>query len=502
MARAQLVKQGVFHYTGQLAPVLSSIVLVPFMLGHLGVEAYGFWIVALAAPGFAVGLDNALYVSIAREAAAHRGLSRISESETGRFLSACCGAYVALGVLCVLWIGGTGVFLVRHLHLSAELRTTAPIVFGSVAIGFVAGRATAFANAVLAGFQRFGTMNAISVGVLAGRFVGFVALLTYHYSLGAIAVWYMTTGVVESVVALGFAHRLGAVHFDRSLVEWRRLRQVGSFGVSSFLTTVVQNIWWFSPPMIVGLMAGGAGATAALYTGQRPCFIVSELNWRGAEVLFSASAGADEPNAEDRHSELLIFGTKCLLAVAMPLCIGLYLLAPALLSVWLNVPPSGTERIMRITALGVIADALWVGPLHVLWGRGRARAVLMITSVVTGLGLLLTVVSVAHMGTPGAAWAFAISSWVGAIVTLIVAARETATSWLKFLLGTVGEVAIPSAAMVVFVLGATLAIRGNPLVFLLLGALGGGTLYAIIFLLQQRIQGHSVSGFAQAFRRT
>ena len=486
--RARLVSQGVLHYSGQIAGVLSSLVLVPLMLTRLGAEAYGFWIVALAAPGFITGLDSALYLSISREAASHRTGNRIVDEATTRYLSACCGAYVMVGLVGAAFVVFSGALITRPLHLSASVQANAATVFVAVAIAFGAGRAVVFGNAVLLGFQRFGTMNAISVGVLVLRLFTFVVLLTLNYSIGAIAVCHAVLGLLECFLTLGLTYRLGALRLNQWLVQWGQLRRVGEFGVSSFLTTILQNLCWFSPPVLLGIMTGGTVSTTSLYAGQRPCFIVSELNWRGAEVLFSASASRDEQQGDKAYAELMVFGTKCVLAVAMPLCIGLFLLAPELVQAWLRIARPETATVMRLTALGVIADAVWVGPLHVLWGRGRARRVLLLTAALTASVLILNLVLIPRLGVAGVGVAFAVSAWVAAIATTIDAARETKSSWMRLLVSSFSDVALPSLGLAIFVLSTVALLRESPRVLLLIAVIGGGLVYAMLYWLQGRFR--------------
>lgn len=493
--RYHLLSQGVLHYAGQIAGVLSSIVLVPLMLLGLGPEAYGFWIVALAAPGFAAGLDNTLYLAITRETALHHKTVQISDESTCSFLSACCGAYVVFGLLCAFFIVTSGNAITQHLHLSASVRIAAPTVFAAVALAFAAGRLVVFSNAVMAGFQRFGTINAISVGVMILRFVGFAFLLEIHGSLGTIAICYALLALVECFIALGFAYRHGAVRANRSLFQWRLLRHAGKFGLASFLTTILQNLFWFSPPILLGFFTGGTSATASLYAGQRPCFIVSELNWRGAEVLFSASAAKGHQGGNEEYSELMAFGTKCVLAVAMPLCIVLFILAPVLMLVWLPTARPETATVMQLTSIGVIADALWVGPLHVLWGRGMARRVLKITAGMTASVVFLNVLLIPRFGVAGAAMAFTVSAWIGAIITTMNAARETGSSWLKFFVSSFFDVAIPSVSLAVFTLAAAALLREHPRSLLTVASIGGGIVYAMLFWIQQRFRKNRVSSF-------
>lgn len=490
--RYRLVRQGVFNYVGQIASILSSLVLVPFMLQRLGAEAYGFWIVALATPAFVSGIDNALSLAVIRECALHNDQNRITDEETSSFLSACCGVYVSLGLLCGFLIVATGIRMVPHLHLSPNLQGMALKVFVAVAIVFAAGRAVTFASGVLAGFQRFGTINTISVFTLLVRTAGFLLLLMRHAPLATIAVWYAAVGVVECIVALAYAYRLGAVRADRSLLQWRPLLRSVDFGISSFLTTQLLNLCSFGPAVLVGIFGGGARSTMTLYAGQRPCLIVSELNWRGGEVLFSMSAAQEKRKVSDRNSSLMVFGTTWLLAVAMPLCIGLFILAPVLVSVWLRISSPEIVTVMRLTSIGVIADALWVGPLHALWGHGLARRVLLIAACVTGSVFLLDFLLIPRFGAPGAALAFTTSAWIGAMITTTNAANEINSSWLKLLVSSFSDLALPSATLTLFVLATSNLLRDYPRSLLLVATIGGGIVYVMLFEVQQRFQKRSL----------
>jgi len=486
--RYRLVSQGVFNYGGQIASILSSLVLVPFMLARLGAEAYGFWIVALATPAFVAGLDSALSLAVTRESALHHDASRINDESTSSFLSACCGVYLVLGVLSGLFIVATGVKVAPHLHLSPTLQGAAPTVFAAVAIGFVAGRGSTFASAVLAGFQRFGTINVISVGALICRFSGFVLLLMRHASLDAIALWYAAVALAECLVGLSYAYRLGAVRSDRSLLQWRRLIRSVEFGLSSFLTTELLNLCNFGPAILIGLLGGGARATMTLYAGQRPSYIVSELNWRGGEVLFSESSSQEMRKGHEAYAQLMVFGTTWLLAVALPLCIGIFILAPVLVSVWLRTSSPEIVAVMRLTSIGAIADALWVGPLHALWGRGLANRVLLITSGVTASALLLNILLIPRFGVHGAAVAITVSTWLGAIFAMIAAARETGSPWLRSLYDSFADVALPSVCLAISTVAVAVLLRNYPKLLLLIAIVGGGVVYTSLFLKRQRIR--------------
>jgi O-antigen/teichoic acid export membrane protein len=479
--RAQLLVNGFFHYAGQIASVISGIVLVPLMLNHLGPEVYGFWVLAFSIPGFVLGLDTILYFPIVRKVAAHRDC--IPET-TSLFLSACCGVYFCSGALCaaVTVVGGFAV--TGHMHLSATTRAAIPAVLSAVAVGFIAGRLQAFANAVLAGRQMFQVMNSISVAVLIVRTSVIVFLLLHGHSLILIAASYAALSIVEVAIALGFTYKLRAFRPKRVFTEWSRLREIGEFGVVSFLATLVQNIWWFSPQLLVGLLSGNTSANASLYAGQRPCFVISDLNWRGADVLFAAAASQAAEKDKKRISEVLDFGGKNVLAIALPLAVGLFFFAPALVRVWLGAAAPLTVNIMRFTSIGIVADALWVGPLHVMWALGRARRVLIISLYMASASMVIDLPAIHWFGPVGAALTFSLTAWLGTIFAAIEVARELGISWRRCLLRPFTELAIPILLLTGYCL-AVLLLSSNPWVTLLSGS-AGGALYVILFVIKQR----------------
>jgi O-antigen/teichoic acid export membrane protein len=471
-----------------MANLISSIVLVPIMLVKLGAETYGLWIVALAAPAFLAGLDNALCLSVTRETASHCSTERITDDATVRFLSACFGALSVIGLAGGLFTITAASGILLNLHLDPVLRTQVPMVIACVAVAFFVGRASAFGSAVLAGFNRFGTINAISVGALACRFTGFFVLLERHASLSAIAIWFCAVGLLEAAVAVGITYRLRAVTFDRSLWDWAQLRRAGTFGVWSFLTTEVLNLGTYAPAFLLGILTGGTAATTTLYTGQRPGLIISEFNWRGGDILFAASASESEQEEKAIDQSMMLFGTTCVLAVALPLCIGLFILAPQIVFVWLHVARPETVMVMRVTAIGILADALLVSPMHVLWGRGSARTVFVIASGIAFSILLINVLLISRMGATGSAIAFTLSTWIGAIAVTAAALRDLHSPLSGSRYAPFIRLLLPAIVLAVCTQWLSLWLGSNPRLLLITAVGLGGILYATVFFAQERMR--------------
>jgi len=173
------------------------------------------------------------------------------------------------------------------------------------------------------------------------------------------------------------------------------------------------------------------------------------------------------------------------LAIALPLAVGLFIFAPALVRVWLGgAAPPLTVKVMRLTCAGVAADAFWVGPLHVLWALGRARKVLNISLYMTAASLPINLVAIHWLGAAGAALTFSVTACLGATLAATEVARELGISWRRCLLRPLAELTIPILLLTGYSL-AVLLLLHNPWVTLLSGS-AGGVLYAIFFVVKQR----------------
>lgn len=88
----------------------------------------------------------------------------------------------------------------------------------------------------------------------------------------------------------------------------------------------------------------------------------------------------------DGTREILKVGTRWSCGLALPLCFGLWIIAPNLLQAWLGEARPDTVLVLRLTCAAVFAEALGHGAMQVLWAGGAARTVLLAQVRPTNLG--------------------------------------------------------------------------------------------------------------------
>lgn len=438
--RARLLRDALINASGILVPSLVALVMVPLMLRGLGTATYGLWIAVAAMVAISASFDFGLGWTVVRQIAADPALE--PAPHTVQFFQAAASAYLGLGVLSGAVVCALGTWGAQQMELSAELHHIAPLLFALAGVALVGDRMVAFTVAVLHGMRRFGSAVLLMGSIAVVRGAGIALLMSFGAGIGGLMLWHMAAALLAGGAGLLLLARLQPRwRMSARVPVWRTLHSHFAFGMASQLTSVATSVTWQAGALVVGGLAGTA-AIVPLHVGQRFPLFASAVGWRSAEVAFpAASQDANQQVGE----EILRATTRWTVVAVLPICVTLTVLAPHLLQNWLGAIDPAAVAVLRITAAAVLADSLGVGAIHILWGRGRANAVLVILGTVAAATALLTWLLVPRVGVPGAALALAVSLFAGAVVALVVAARSARTSASGVVLHALGRATLPAA---------------------------------------------------------
>ncbi|MGH9862825.1 MAG: lipopolysaccharide biosynthesis protein, partial [Candidatus Acidiferrales bacterium] len=474
--RLRLMRDGLINYLGFLISGLVGLFMVPVLLFYLGAESYGLWLAALSLPGLAGILDLGLGISVTRAIAAAADGAR---EKVASFVSSVGNTLLLFGLVGGVLVAALGIPMSRVLHLSAEAQALAPSVFFLAGVVFFATALLHFARSGLVGLGRFDVANGVSsIHVLVGA-AGTLALLLLGQRLLAVAAWQAASSLMAAVVALALLGRIEP-HFRFRLGQFERetVRARLSFSLSSQLTTAALKVIWESPPLLIGLVRGSA-SIVPFYVGQRFPVAISQVAWCAAEVLYPAASSEGEPQARSRTRELLQVGIRWIVVLVLPLCVGLWILAPALLQAWLGVVDMDTLLVLRLTTAAVLMDAVGVGAFYVLWGRGEARTVFQLVGALALLELPLGAWLLAEMGVAGLAVAMLVALTLGSVALLYSAARVCGVRVGELLAPVPRGLALPVAACAATTWATSRLPNLNGWAAVVSSSLAGGLAYAV-----------------------
>lgn len=474
--RQRLMRDAIANNLSVPVSAIVGILLVPVMLKALGQNDYGLWIVVTSISGIVAAVDFGLYWSVARVVAAD---PMGKESDTSDFVRSAANVFLLVGIVGCVMLGGVGFLMRDRLQLPAVEHETAILVFWLVGGALCADRISAFGSAVLNGLRRFELINIITAVASVTWALGVVALLINGGSILAVAGFNLAVAVLKGGGTLWIVtRRVPAFRYRPLFLRWGALRQHMVFAVSSLLIDVLSNITWNIAPVLIGFVSGPAAAVP-FYIGQKFPVAVSGMSWRAAEVLFPAAS--ENQNDPVRSEEVLRVGSRWVLVLALPFAILLIVAAPGLLRAWVGNTPPGTVMVLRILAATVVADAIMVTPLHMLWGRGAVRPILLVYAA-QGFGtIILTLALAAIFGVAGAATGMLISIGVSAFVFLVVASREYDLSAWNLAAGAYRGLTLPILACSLSTLSVLYLGDQSRLWVILAMAVGGFFYMAVLF---------------------
>jgi O-antigen/teichoic acid export membrane protein len=418
--RLRLMRDGLVNNSSSVVSAVVGIVLVPIMLRGLGKESYGLWIAALAVLAVPAGFDFGLGAAVVREVAARRG---DQDQDAAIFVQSAGNAYLVYGMLGGLAIATLGLPLSRGLHLSRAVESVAPAVFALGGVCFFADQQMAFASATLRGLRRFDAANFLAATAVLLRAAGIVALLEAGQQIVALMAWYTLAGGAVAALGLGLVTRYDAsLRFRPARLNWNALRARMSFALASQVVRIVVKSIWELGPLIVGLVLGSVWMVP-FYVGEKFPRTVAGATWQAGEVLFPAASEDERAQNAARTRETLELGTRWVVFLALPACIILWALGPGLLHAWVSEVQPDAIRVLRLMTGVILADALGLGALYILWGYGRTRTLVTVLGAAAVSMVVLSLVMLRVTGIVGVSWAMLISIALASVAFLFEATR-------------------------------------------------------------------------------
>lgn len=357
------------EYIAQPALMLVS---APFLVGRLGLDRYGIWMLVASFTGtvgiFQIGLGDATikYVS------AYKG--RNDSAGVSRILSGTLALSGLLGALAAVVLLAGAPFLVHHVfRIEAANYTEAirAIQIGGLIL-WIQGIFQVFANALKA-YEEYGPPARISVFVKSATIAGAVCLVALGY--GVVAILLLAAGVMLAGTYLqaAAARRVLEVsslwpRFDRQ--AWR---EVLGFGVYSWIQNAAGVAFGQADRLLIAMMLGTAPLT--YYT---LCLQVAQQ----IHGLAGAAFGFLFPHISAKHEAGNRRGVRSAFRLAVLVNVGLslaltapvILFARKLLTVWMGADfAAHSYKALIILGVGFCALSLNVVPHFTLLGLGQVR---------------------------------------------------------------------------------------------------------------------------------
>ncbi|MFQ3574553.1 MAG: flippase [Thermodesulfovibrionales bacterium] len=364
-----IFKNSILNLIGLASPLFVAIITIPIIIGHLGIERFGFLTIAWAMVGyfglFDIGLSRALTHLISKTIA------------TGRLDDIPSFIWTSLSTMLILGIiGSVVVFLLsdvlvtkilivseglheEFIHSIRVLTLSIPIVIISTGL-----------KGVLEAYQRFANTNMIQLLIGFSNFISPLVVLLFSNSLVYIILLMFVTRALSLLLYLYYTKLIIPHLFRQISVRLDILRSLLSFGGWVSVSTIIGPVMVYFDRFIIGTFI--SVSIVAYYT--TPYEIISRVT-----LISVAISGALFPTLSsvlcvDNHKAIELFdrALRYVTITVFPVILLVITFAQNALHIWLgsNFAHESTP-ILQCLALGVFINCVAFIPFAFIQASNR-----------------------------------------------------------------------------------------------------------------------------------
>lgn len=367
MATGTLAQQAAVGMT-----IVVSLIVTTALGRTLSLAEFGVWGLTLSFVGYITFIEGSVSTAAIRE------MSQATTDEArDRAFTLTLTTYTIAGLLSGTIVAVAGLLLLDVFKIPADLHGQARDGIVALAVIIAVGwPAKAFSD-LLQATQHFKLYaGAQIVGSLA-YLVTMVSLLLW---VGP-PLWVLiaTTGLIAVAIALVSAAMVAAIRLrarvELRLLEPGHIRRFALFSGSMFAMSMTDIIIFQADRTVLAVFR--SAATVGLYEAAvRPSTFVRQLQGTLAVTVFPTGARFIADRDDERLRQLLIRGTRYILAATAPLSVVFIVLSKPILEVWL-----GPRFVDAAPALSILVGTWLLGSATGIAGSltiaaGRVRAML------------------------------------------------------------------------------------------------------------------------------
>ena len=379
--------------------VLVGIFLSPYILHHLGDEAFGLWVLIFSVTGYYGLFDLGIRSSIVRYIAKYSATD--DRGELNRLVNTAMFTYAIIGGVAMLITLVATYYVDAIFKVPAEFRVTARwllvIVGSSVSLGFPLG----VFSGILEGLQRFYVLNSVSITSTLLRALLIVLALRHGYGLLMVALITVSlplVGSIANIIAVfrSLQLRLGVQYLSRS-----SLRNIASYSGTTFLIIVATRLRFKTDAVVIGTFLSAAAVTY-FAIGSRLVDYASETVSSLAQIFVPMSSQSQAQGDLDALRKILVLGNRACAFIIFPITAILTILGKPLIEAWVG--PKYISSSYPVLLVLLYPTTLMLAQSasgRTLWGLAKHRTWAWIVLAEGTANLILSIILVRPYGILG-----------------------------------------------------------------------------------------------------
>jgi O-antigen/teichoic acid export membrane protein len=462
---------------GLVVNIAVGFFLSPFVLHHLGDDAFGLWILIFSLTGYYGIFDFGIRSSLVRYVSKFQATG--DKEHLARLINTSLFVYTCLGLILMIPTVLGSFYVDRFFHIPVEFLHDAKILFFMVGTCIAVGFPLGMSGGILEGLQRFYLLNSTNiVGTLIRA-----ALIIYflHRGFGLLTVAFITMSMPLIMSALRgvIAQRLVTIPYGWRYVDRESFKQVANYGSVTFMIIVAARLRFKSDAVIIGTFLSAAAITR-FSIGSRLVDYAGETVSSLAQIFTPMASQFHATGDYNGLRKIFISGNRACAFIMFPLAVALIVMGKSVIEAWVGPRYISSYIILLIALIPATLYNAQTTSNRILFGMSMHKALAMVVLIEGVSNIILSVALVRPLGIIGDTIGTAIPLFCTAVFFLPRhLCRKLDVPILKFITETYSYpllFCIPMAFVLVLMQRSFYAHRYPQLV---VNLLAGGATYAV-----------------------
>jgi O-antigen/teichoic acid export membrane protein len=396
--RNRALKNVASSWTGLAINIAVGFFLSPFILHHLGDEAFGLWVLIFSITGYYGLFDFGIRSSLIRYVSKFEATG--DKDQLARIINTSLFTYSCLGLLLMIPTVLGSIYVDRLFRVPPAFFHDARLLFFIVGTSLALGFPLAISNGVLEGLQKFYLMNWTNIVSMLLRAALTVVVLRRGYGLLTVALITVSFPLVTSAVRAVIVQRLLHVPYGRKYVDRSAFKQVANYGSITFVIIVAQRLRFKTDAVIIGSFVSAAAITY-FSIGARLVDYAGEVVGSMAQIFTPMSSQFHAAGDFDRLRRVFISGNRACALAMFPMSVSLIVMGKSVIESWVGLRYVSSYSVLLVLLIPATLYYVQSTSNRVLFGMSQHRSLAIVVLIEGVANVILSVALVRPYGIMG-----------------------------------------------------------------------------------------------------
>jgi O-antigen/teichoic acid export membrane protein len=403
--KIQALKNVASSWGGLAVNIAVGFFLSPFILHHLGDDAFGLWVLIFSLTGYYGIFDFGIRSSLIRYVSKFQATG--DKDELARLVNTSLFTYTCVGLVLLVHTTIGAFYVDRLFHVPPAFIRDSRLLFLMVGYSLALGFPLGISGGILEGMQRFYLINWTNIVSTLLRAVLIIYALRHGLGLLTVALITVSLPMITSAVRSVIAHYLLTIPYGWRYVSRDSLRQVANYGSVTFMIIVAGRLRFKTDAVVIGSLLSAAaithfsiGARLVDYAGE----VVSSL----AQIFTPMSSHFHATGDYTQLRKIFVSGNRACALVMFPMTVAMVVMGKSVIEAWVG--PRYVSSYTVLLVLLIPSTLYWAQSTsnRILFGMSLHKSLAYIVLMEGIANLILSLVMVRPLGIVGDALGTAI----------------------------------------------------------------------------------------------